>query len=996
MRLPLVCLAALVVVSWGSRPPLAGAADPPVDPEFFEKKVRPLLIANCTGCHGPEKQKGGLRLDSRAALLRGGDTGPAVKPGDPAGSLLVRLVRYDGDIKMPPKGKLADDEIATLTAWVKGGAPWPDDLESGGHQPPGGEAFDLHARAKAHWSFQPVRRPAVPEITDHKSRITNPIDAFLLAKLRAAGLTFAPPADKRVLVRRVYFDLIGLPPTPEEIDAFLKDDSPDAYEKLVEKLLASPHYGERWARHWLDLVRYAETYGHEFDFEIPDAWRYRDYVVRAFNADLPYNRFLTEHIAGDLLPDPRRDPQDGTNESVIATGFWFFHEALHSPVDVRKDQADRVDNQIDVFGKAALGLTLACARCHDHKFDPVGTKDYYALFGVLASSRYQRAFLDDPAPTAKLLDELKAARAELAAHLASGDRQVAGEANDRRPDGRRSPVADWQSKAVPFEQFGAGWRARWDATGLAFRPEAGEAFPHSGRESGRLQGALRSPTFTIGKPYLAVRAAGRGAKARLVLNGLQLIQDPIYGGLVRPVDHGDELRWLTFDLRMWTGHAAYLELLDDGPGYVAVTGAWFAVAPPPAEPGERITPPPSADLPPALRDDPEANRLAARVRELEAKISAPRRAPAMADGTGLNERIFVRGNPKSPGAEAPRGFLDVFGSKPFAGPGSGRLELAKAVTDPANPLVARVLVNRLWQHHFGAGIVRTPDDFGKQGEPPTHPELLDWLAAEFVEPTWRAGGNSGGLTSPGSPWSVKHMHRLMVLSTAYRQSSNAERGIRNAESKTGPFGLFVPQSEFRVPHSIDPLNKLLHRQNVRRLEAEAVRDAILLVSGRLDRTMGGPGVPPHLTEHQVGRGRPQASGPLDGGGRRSLYLQVRRNFLNPMFVAFDYPTPFTTIGRRGASNVPAQALAMLNNPFVLQQAEQWANRVLGEPDHTPDQRVRAMYEAAFGRPPSDDELAAATGFVAELAKEYGAPDHPKAWADLAHVLLNAKEFIFVE
>jgi cytochrome c553 len=954
MRTSIVCLAASVALASPVR------ADPPVDAEFFEKKVRPLLVANCTTCHGAEKQKGGLRLDSRAALLKGGDTGPALKPGDPANSLLVQLVRYDGDIKMPPKGKLADDDIATLTAWVKGGAPWPD-TGAGPASGPGGTVV-LHARAKAHWSFQPVKRPAVPEITNHKSQITNPVDAFLLAKLQAAGLTFAPPADKRVLVRRLYFDLIGLPPTPEEIEAFLKDDSPDAYEKLVEKLLASPHYGERWARHWLDLVRFAETHGHEFDFEIPDAWRYRDYVVRALNADLPYDRFLTEHVAGDLLPTPRRNPKDGANESVVATGFWFFHEALHSPVDVRKDQADRVDNQIDVFGKAVLGLTVACARCHDHKFDPIGTKDYYALFGVLSSSRFQRADIDDPAPTAKLLDELKAARVELAEFLANPERQRGGGPPARVDEPPVPPRSDWRAKAIPFERFDAGWRQRWDATGLAFRPEAGDGFPHSGREAPKLHGALRSSTFTIDRPYLAVRVAGRGAKARLILNGLQLIQEPIYGGLARPVNHGDELRWLAFDLRMWKGHAAYLELLDDGPGYIALTEAWFADAPPPAEPGERVAPPPSADLPPALGDDPDAKKLSDRVRELEAKLPEPRRAPALADGTGLNERVFIRGSHRSLGAEAPRGFLDVFGGKPFAGPGSGRLDLAKVVTDPANPLVARALVNRLWKHHFGEGLVRTPDDFGYQGQPPTHAELLDWLAGEFV----------------GRGWSIKQMHRLMVLSTAYRQASRT-----------------TPEQAARTV-TADPQNKLLHRQNVRRLEAEAIRDAVLLVSGRLDRTAEGPGVLPYLTEHQVGRGRPASSGPLDGNGRRSLYLQVRRNFLNPMFVAFDYPTPFTTIGRRGTSNVPAQALAMLNNPFVLAQAELWAKRVLAEPDRTPEQRVREMYEAAYGRPPSPDELDAAVGFVAGQSKEYGEPDHPKAWADLAHVLFNAKEFIFVE
>jgi hypothetical protein len=410
---------------------------------------------------------------------------------------------------------------------------------------------------------------------------------------------------------------------------------------------------------------------------------------------------------------------------------------------------------------------------------------------------------------------------------------------------------------------------------------------------------------------------------------------------------------------MWKGQPAYLELLDESSGYVAVSEAWFADSPPPADGGGKVSAPPSADLPPVAQSNPVAKKLADRIRELEAKIPEPHLAPAIRDGTARDERIFIRGNHKTPGVEAPRAFLEVFGGRPFAGHGSGRLELAKAVADPSNPLVARVMVNRLWKHHFGEGLVRTPDDFGYQGQRPTHPELLDWLAAEFV-----ARG-----------WSVKQMHRLMVLSAAYRQSSRT-----------------TPEQAAKAV-TADPQNKLLHRQNVRRLEAEAIRDAMLLVSGRLDRTAEGPGVLPYLTEHQVGRGRP-ASGPLDGNGRRSIYLQVRRNFLNPMFVAFDYPTPFTTIGRRGVSNVPAQALAMLNNPLVLQQADLWAKRVLSVPDQTPEQRVAAMYVEAFGRRPAREEVATAIGFVAELGKETGKPE--KAWADLAHVLFNAKEFIFVE
>jgi hypothetical protein len=917
------------------------SAAEPIDNEYFEKKVRPILVANCIGCHGPEKQKADLRLDSRAALIKGGENGPAATPGNVEKSLLVRAIRYDGEIKMPKKGKMTDAEIVVLTAWVKGGAPWP---EGGAAVQAGpGDKFDLQARAKAHWSFQPIRRPAVPETRNSKSETRNPIDAFLLEQLEAAGLRFAPPAEKRVLIRRVYFDLIGLPPTPAEIDAFLVDKSADAYEKVVDRLLMSPQYGERWARHWLDLVRYAETFGHEFDFEIADAWRYRDYVVRSFNADVPYNQFLTDHIAGDLLEKPRRNPKTGVNESIMGTGFWWLGEAKHSPVDSRGDYADRTDNQIDVFGKSVLGLTLACARCHDHKFDPIATKDYYALFGVLSSSRFQRADINDPETAGKLLDEI----AELKRSLQGHDEPKSLGIPSANP-----AVTAWRDKSIPFEKFDQDWRKRWDASGLALRPAAGNGYPHSSREARKLAGALRSPTFIIDKPYLAVRVAGRDAKSRLILNGIQLIQNPIYGGLAQTVNHGEELRWITFDLRMWKEQPAYLELLDDGPGYFAMSEAWFADSPPPADAN------PKAWLwDPGAEDD---KKTIERIRELDAKLPEVQRAPAMRDGTGRNEHIFIRGNHKTPGAEAPRAFLEAFGRPAFTASGSGRVELAHAVTDPTNPLTARVIVNRIWQHHFGEGIVRSPDDFGYQGQRPTHPQLLDWLASEFM-----ARG-----------WSIKQMHRSILTSAAYMQSSRAT-AEQAAKAVTA-----------------DPQNKLLHRQNVRRLEAEAIRDAILLVSGRLDRTMEGPGVLPYLTEHQVGRGRP-ASGPLDGNGRRSIYLQVRRNFLSPMFVAFDYPTPFTTIGRRTVSNVPAQALAMLNNPFVLQQAELWAKKSLASPGAA-EQRVRDMYTAAFGRMPTKDEAALAVEFVRDLSKDYGQVDHPKAWSDLAHVLFNAKEFIFVE
>ncbi|MBL9124345.1 MAG: DUF1549 domain-containing protein, partial [Planctomycetaceae bacterium] len=414
------------LLAWACAPvePAAAAEPSPATAaavEDFEKQVRPLLIQHCQRCHGDAAEpKGGLRLLSRADALAGGDTGPALVPGDPDASLLVQAVRYSPDgYQMPPQGKLDESQIAAITRWVAAGAPWPES----GAAPAGALAvkpvFDLKARAAEHWAWQPIADVAVPEVRDaHWPR--DALDRFVLARLEAAGLTPAPEAERAVLLRRLSYDLIGLPPTPAEIEAFVTDSSPDAYERVVERLLASPHYGERWGRHWLDLVRYAESHGHEFDYDLENAWQYRDYVTRALNADVPYDQFLIEHVAGDLLDSPRRHPSEGFNESIIGTGFFHFGEATHSPVDIRGDEADRLDNQLDVLCKAFLGLTVTCARCHDHKFDAISTKDYYALVGFLRSSRYQQAFLDAPQLNAAPLAQLR----ELAATHRQASAQV--------------------------------------------------------------------------------------------------------------------------------------------------------------------------------------------------------------------------------------------------------------------------------------------------------------------------------------------------------------------------------------------------------------------------------------------------------------------------------------------------------------------------------------------------------------------------------------------
>ena len=499
--------------------------------EFFEKRIRPAFVEHCHKCHGPEKQKGHLRLDSRAALLIGGDSGPPVVPGHPAKSLLVKAIGYgDPELRMPPKGKLPDGVIEDLTKWIHMGAPWPDDAKN--QKLAAAKEFDLKARSR-HWSLLPLATSGPPAVKN-RGWVEAPIDAFILANLEEKGLAPAPSADPRTLLRRVYFDLIGLPPTPAEVAEFVaawesgsskRHADPvlsaqySVLERVVDKLLASPHYGERWARHWLDLVRYAETYGHEFDFEIPDAWKYRDYVIRALNDDVPYDQFVREHIAGDLLPSPRRQAITKTNESILATGFWWFGEAKHSPVDSRADQADRIDNQIDVFGKAFLGMTIACARCHDHKFDAISTKDYYALVGYLQSSRPDRAFLDSGQQRRQALEPLQQARAALQDVL---PRQVF--AQPRKHAGA----------AQAFAPFATGSFGAWTVTGDAFgaRPSGAgavmirttpagasiQAVPpgiaHSGLLSLTLQGSLRSPTFEIEHSRIHYRLAGRQAQVR--------------------------------------------------------------------------------------------------------------------------------------------------------------------------------------------------------------------------------------------------------------------------------------------------------------------------------------------------------------------------------------------------------------------------------------------------------------------------------------------------
>ncbi len=990
--------------------------------EFFEKRVRPVLVEKCQRCHGVDRPKGGLSLVSRAGLLKGGESGPVVNPGHPEKSELVRAINYEADgFQMPPTGKLDADSIGALTAWIREGAPWPDASTAAGPTK-AVAAMDFAARAR-HWAFQPLRHVAPPPVAE-TSWPRSPVDAFLASRLQAAGCRHhAAEADRRTLLRRLTLDLTGLPPTRTEIDTFLANDSPRAYEDVVTRLLASPHYGVRWGRHWLDLVRFAETFGHEFDYPIAEAWRYRDYVVRAFNDDLPYNQFVTEQIAGDLLPKPRRNSVDRTNESILATAFWWFGQAKHSPVDLRAEECDRLDNQIDVMGKTFLGLSIACARCHDHKFDAIRAQDYYALTGFLRSSRQQLAFLADPRPAedfanwrqargprlvelvGRVLDphswsaaseddevvrpwhelqSVPAGRAFVAAR-----KRLAVKLNRREELGRQQ-----EGKSTVLESFAAPSFGGWRSSGTAFGSRAARAgdfvlgttagqpvlefaepgAAHSGLISSRLRGSLRSHSFTITRPFIHYRAARHqsdGGPARpfksgqlnLVVDGFQIIREPLYGPLSVSVENDAPAAWYSQNVTKLIGNRAYIEIVDEDDGWISVDSIRFSDDPhsPVDRPNELIVAllnDPSIDSAAKLErayaklfeetvslwtagrlaDDRSARARVAILNSLRAHSTgpgnaqdvrdlavlldedrrqrirtrslAPLRSP-LVDGSGENDHILVRGNPRKPGEEVSRRFLEVFHSAPVSGaePGSGRLQLAHSLTGSASALLARVIVNRLWHHHFGRGLVASTDDFGKMGEPPSHPELLDYLAGELVR----------------SGWSIKHVQRLLVTSAAYRMSS------READGRS---------------RAVDPQNRLLHRARGSRLEAEAIRDSLLSVSGRLDERLEGPSVRVHLDEFMTGRGRPSVSGPLDGGGRRSIYLEVRRNFLTPLFLAFDFPIPATAAGRRSQSNVPAQALSLLNDPFVSQQARSWAKRAVAR--HASQRAVSASSAAQQG------------------------------------------------
>jgi hypothetical protein len=847
-------------------------AAPPADSagiEFFEAKIRPVLVERCYSCHSAsaEKLKGNLLLDTREGTLKGGDQGPSVVPGDLDRSLLIKAVRFtDPDLRMPPKKKLPADQIADLEAWVRRGAPDPRAAVAGK------TAVDA-ARAKSHWAFQPLKEPALRSV-----------DEYIAASLEKKGLRPSPPADRRTLIRRVTYDLTGLPPTVEEVEAFVSDPAPDAYGKVVERLLDSPRYGERWGRHWLDVARYADTKGYVYsdrdESRIASAWAYRDWVIRAFNEDLSFDRFLMLQLAADRLA-PKDDPRDLAAMGFLTIGPRFLQN-IH----------DIIDDRLDTLGRGMMGLTVSCARCHDHKFDPIPTRDYYSLYGVFASSTERIVPVAEvektPAGDAysaelrkrqealetlftkkrdQLLDRLRSQTPMYLAAVTEIEKLHTEEFYSFiQPDDVNPVVARrWHLYLLETKKEFHPVFAAW--TAFKSMPEAELAFKAPGwleanreklnpRVARALAGDAPKTMKEVAARYGALfKEVYAHAKEAAADDAEKELREVLYGPsspISLPRLAVSELEWY-FDegtrVEIAKGQRAIEQLILDTPAS-----------------------PPVATI---LEDKPQL----------------------------VTPRVFRRGNPANKGEEVPRqflGFLSGPGRKPFED-GSGRLELAKAVASPANPLTARVWVNRVWLQHFGRGLVATPSDFGLRSEPPTHPELLDFLARRFID---------GG-------WSTKKLHRLIVLSRTYQQSSEDVPAARAA----------------------DPENRLLWRANRRRLDWESMRDSFLAASGLLDPVVGGRAVP--FTS-----------------SRRTVYGYVDRLNIPGMLRAFDFASVDQSSPQRHQTTVPQQALFLMNSPFMRTQTRALAKRAAGEPDP-----VRALYRRLFGREPSEDEARLGRAFL---------------------------------
>ena len=908
--------------------PVAFAADLPREQvEFFESKIRPLLADKCSQCHSAAagKSKGGLTLDTKAGWEKGGDTGPALVPGDPDKSLLLKAVRYeDEDLQMPPRGeKLDPAQIAALEQWVRMGAP---DPRTGDAKPVGraggGLTDDMRARAATHWAFQPLESRPLPEVKDTAWADGNLIDTWVLAGLEKAGLKPSPTADKRTLIRRASLDLVGLPPTPDEVLAFVNDDSPDAFAKVVDRLLASPQYGERWGRHWLDVARYADTRGQVRREETPlnpHAWTYRDYVIDSLNRDKPFDLFIREQLAADLLPGGSEN-----KAALAALGFLTQGDQFNG------QKLDIINDQIDVVTKGFLGLTVSCARCHDHFFDPVTQRDYYALAGVFGS-----CFEPDEKPmTARPADE--------AAYAAYQKKRRAME-----EDGRRKLIDEMNRLASAFNRNADTFLSltaldRRDPEYFKKLREAkvdGRLAAEIGQFLQRRQQLKRSrrfaldlnPSLDLWQELTALPAGAWPDKAQAVIRRTVEDKAGVHSNAAvraafrsRMPQNLDEARAIyagvfaqadaLYQKEIAAHRKASPERMFRGISDPALEEVRTAVLDPGIFIGRSLEEVPRG-VPREIQD------LAARIVGDLARLDvsdpgSPGLANVLYDDTRpRNARVLIRGQVQSPGPEVARSFLEVLGGgndHPFT-KGSGRLELAEAIASRENPLTPRVVVNRVWQHHFGSGFTASPDDLGMQSEKPTHPELLDALAVQFV----RDG------------WSLKRLHRNILLSRTWQQSSEPDSAMAKA----------------------DPFNRLLWRQNVRKLEFEALRDSILAMGGKLDTTMGGR--PVNIESEPYSR-------------RRSVYGFIDRNETAEFLRHFDVANPTLPTGRRHETIVPQQALFRMNSLLVIEQARSIVERPEFVKAGSAEEKVRALYEIIYQRWPKPAEMQMALQFVRDM------------------------------
>ena len=1004
------------------------------DDLFFENKIRPVLVEKCQKCHGSQKQQGGLRLDSRIALSKGGDLGPAVVPGKIREGHLLAALRQDGELKMPPSGKLSNETIKDFESWIENGANWPAEK-----QPKSGDRTQVIMDGdRAHWAFQPIKKITPPQVRD-RTQPKNAIDGFLESRLEKANLTPVEKAGKTTLIRRATFDLTGLPPTPEEIRAFEDDSSPMAFAKVVERLLASPRYGERWGRHWLDVARYADTAGDGADYPLPEAWKYRNWVIRAFQSDMPYDRFVREQIAGDILANRDKAKMDAREyaDRVIATGFLAVGKRYGYAPNPDYQHLDFAD-AIESVGRSLMGLSLGCARCHDHKYEPVGMEDYYALYGIFQSSSWSFPGGEEHKKPDRLVPlvppgearRLEAKKAERILTLKSRLREIQVEKGELSG----TPFVGGPDLGFESQKAGTAPGGAWLSMGPnIITPKAQSPFAHihpPGKQGVRMGagGANEGIRYVFADPVTASTGRklhfsidlaipensdakgaarlylGRGVIASTALdislsrdalqikNGpnwepfatlvpgawysLRIQIDPdnkTYDGTLFPFAQTSGAKPLSFQKKAlaagWDG--VIDTFICDGLGHlsgpvplhdldnIALSESPFAA------PGSKVVASPALAV---SRSGDQLGKLDAEFKEtkilLDQAVAKPvyDLAYGVSEGTPVSAKIQKRGEPEKPGAEVPRRFLEILGGDKLSpgNNGSGRLELAEWITRKENPLFARVMVNRIWQGHFGRGIVSTPSDFGLRGERPSNPELLDWLTGAFVE----------------SGYSIKAMHRLILSSAAYQRSSRDE-----------PANV-----------AIDPENHLLWKFSRRVLDAESVRDMMLFLGGNLDEKQpfghpfppqSGWGYTIHAPFHA-----------LYESNHRSVYLMNQRNRRHPYLALFDAADPNVSTAQRLPTTTPTQALYLMNSPFVHEQARGLAKRLAS--CGTDEERIQMGHMLSRGFAATPGEVSQSRDFlktyIGALQSNNIPPEQfvPLAWAALCRVWLTSNAALHVD